>query len=219
MKNDIYIVAGGTSLKEFNFSKLKGKDIIAVNKSILDVPFAKYFITMDYTFIDKKLKVGDKVKFEQSKATKIFIANLCPKYMSEKDGRIIDKRTNYIYKLNAFDMIIKSQYNIGIGWNFNQFVHGNNSGFCALQLAICLGYTNIHLLGYDLCISENDTHYHKGYKQDPQKFNEKLKKYLSNFIYTLKILKMRRPNIKIYNYSSKGLLTFTTMKSLEDINE
>lgn len=218
MKKEVYIVAGGTSLEGFDFKKLKGKDVIAVNKSILDVPFAKYFITMDYTFIDKKLG-KDRHKFNHSKATKVFIANLCPDYMVEAHGRIIDTRNNYIYRLHKFDMIIKSHTNKGIGWDFNEFVHGSNSGFCAFQLAVCLGYQNIHLLGFDLTASEK-THYHNGYNQDIEKFNKKLKVYASNFIYALKRLKFRKPDIKIYAYSPKSLLySLTIGKSLEQINE
>lgn len=216
MDKDIYIVAGGTSLKGFDFSKLKGKDVIAINKSILDVPFAKYFITMDYTFIDKKLKDKEHI-FDVSKATKIFILNLCPKYMSDDFGRVMDLRNDYIYKLDKFDMIIKSHHVKGIGWNFKQFAHGNNSGFSALQLAICLGYKNIHLLGYDLR-GGNETHYHGGYNQDPKKFKQKLQEYLGNFVYTFKILKIRKPDIKIYGYSPNSPINkWTVPKKLEDI--
>ncbi len=205
MKDEVFIIAGGTSLKGFDFSKLKNKDVIAVNKSLLDAPFAKYFLTMDYTLIDHKLNDIHNV-FQNSKATKIFIANLCPDYMIEEKGRIIDNRTNYVYDLSKFDMIIKSRYTAGVGFNFNQFTHGNNSGFCGLQLAICLGYKKIHLLGYDLCVSEKGTHYHKGYRQNIEKFNIKLKEYLDNFLYTLKILKFRKSDIEIYNYSSNSEL-------------
>ncbi len=216
MMKEIYIIAGGTSLKGFDFSKLKNKDVIVVNKAILDAPFAKYFITMDYTFIDKKLK-EKKFVFEQSKANKIFIVNLCPEYMIEERGTIIDTRTNYVYDLNQFDMIIKSRFSKGVGFDFNKFSHGSNSGFCGLQLAICLGYKKIHLLGYDLQSSQSQTHYHQGYGQNITKFNEKLEQYLSNFKCALKILKFRHPDIEIYNYSPKSLLSMTTMKSLEEI--
>ena len=216
MKEEVYLIAGGTSLKGFDFSLLKGKDIIAVNKAILDVPFAKYFITIDYTFIDHKLNDIKKI-FPNSKATKVFIANLSPYYMVEEKGRIVDTRTNYVYDLSKFDMVIKSRYKSGVGFNFNQFAHGNNSGFCALQLAICLGYKKIHLLGYDLCVSEDRTHYHSGYRQNKEIFNSKLKEYLNNFLYTLKILKLRQPDIEIYNYSSNSLLPKTNLKNLEHI--
>ena len=216
--NDVYIVAGGTSLEKFDFSKLKGKEIIAVNKAILDAPFAKYFITMDFSFMDKKLKGDERDKFEVSKATKVFIANLYPKYMIEYDGRIIDRRNNYVYQLNDFDIIIKSHYKTGIGYEFNKFAHGNNSGFAALQLAICLGYINIHLLGFDLKTSFSKTHYHKGYNQNLKKLNIKLEEYGNNFISVLKILRFRRRDIKIYNYSPKSLInSLTIAKNLEDI--
>ncbi len=52
MNNEVYIVAGGTSLKEFDFSKLKNKTTIVSNKSIFDIPKANYFITTDYTFLN-----------------------------------------------------------------------------------------------------------------------------------------------------------------------
>ena len=215
MNNEVFIVAGGTSLQGFEFSKLKDKDVIAVNKAILDVPTAKYFITMDYTFIDHKLNDIKKI-FQNSKATKIFIANLYPYYMIEEKGRIVDTRTNYVYDLSKFDMVIKSKYKSGIGFNFNQFAHGNNSGFCGLQLAICLGYKKINLLGYDLQVGET-THYHSGYKQNKEIFNSRLQKYLDNFLYTLKILKIKQSDIEIYNYSSNSLLPKTNLKNLEYI--
>ncbi len=218
MKDEVFIIAGGTSLKGFDFSKLKNKDVIAINKAILDIPSAKYFVTMDYTFIDKKLKEKKSV-FEQSKASKIFIANLCPKYMIEERGTIIDTRTNYVYDLNQFDMIIKSRFSTGVGYDFNKFAHGSNSGFCGLQLAICLGYKKINLLGYDLQSSQSQTHYHQGYNQNIKKFNEKLEQYLSNFKCALKILKFRHPEIEIYNYSPNSKLNMINVKSLEDINE
>lgn len=216
--NDVYVIAGGTSLERFDFSLLKGKDVIAVNKAILDAPFAKYFLTMDYTFIDQKLKGDERDKFEASKATRVFIVNLYPEYMIEFDGRIIDRRTNYVYKLNDFDMIIKSHYKAGIGYDFNKFSHGNNSGFSAFQFAVCLGYTNIHLLGFDLKTSSAKTHYHKGYGQNLKTLNKKLEEYSNNFISVLKILKFRRPDIKIYNYSPDSVIDYLTIaKNLGEI--
>jgi len=213
---EIYIVAGGNSLRDFDFSKLKNKEIIAVNKSILDVPFAKYFITMDYTFINKKLKEKKGILLN-SQATKVFILNLLPDYMVERDGRIIDIRFNYVYELNLFNMIIKSYNKHGIGYSFKDFKHGNNSGFCALQMAICLGYTKIHLLGFDL-MAEKETHYHGGYNQNPETFRLRLKIYLENFLYSFQSLKIERPDIEIYSYCENSPLNaLLKVKKLEDI--
>jgi len=180
------------------------------------LPFAKYFITMDYTFIDKKLKIEEMLNI---KSTKIFIANLCPDYMIEERGLIVDTRNNYVYCLNDFDVIIKSRVGWGLGAALNNFAHGDNSGFCAFQLAVCLGYKNIHLLGIDLN-AKKKTHYHNGYNQNIVQFNKKLTAYADAFQHAFIILKIKHRNINIYNYSPKSVINeMVCPKKLEDINE
>ena len=183
MKNEVYIVAGGSSLRGFDFSSLDNKDTIVVNKSILDVPHPTYFITVDFTFL-RKLGVH---KLESKDTTKVFIACLHFPYIEEKDGRIVDTRFNLVYDLSDFDVIIKSRKVVGIGYQFKDFRNGLNSGFCALQLAVILGYTKIYLLGVDLCfnvdngLSNKSTHYHGGYGENITSFNKKLSIYYDYF--------------------------------------
>jgi len=219
MRDEVYIVAGGTSLENFNFNKLKGKDVIAINKAILDMSTAKYFITMDYTLLTHKLNKNIHL-FNQSKATKFFVANLCPKYMMETNGRIMDTRSNFIYKLNPFHVVIKSKKEKPIGLDFSSFAHGENSGFCGLQLAICLGYKHIHLLGYDFSISSTKTHYHDGYVQSKEHFKDRLKDYLTYLVDALTYLNSACPEISIYNYSDQEEINELLIKcSLDDIYE
>ena len=195
MKNEsIYIIGGGYSLKGFAFNKLANKTTIAVNKSYSYVPNLDYFITMDFTAL-KKIPQIDSIS-----PTKIFTANFTKPYLQEKEGRIVDTRFNLIYKLEDFDMIIKSYKTEGIGIKFNDFRNGNNSGFCALQLAVALGYTEIYLLGIDLVVGK-ETHWHGGYNESRESFQKKLEQYYQNFVIGLKELKEKRPDIKVYSCS------------------
>lgn len=198
MRNNVYIIGGGMSLENFDFSKVSDKNVIAVNKSIFSVPNAKFFITMDYTFLNK-IKTSYN-EFMEHKATKVFIANFSKEYLVEKNGTIKDIRMNLLYDLKDFDVIIKSRNEDGIGFEMNDFRSGGNSAYCALQLAVCEGYKNIYLLGIDLMCG-NKTHFHGGYNQDKYVFIKNLDNYYKNFVIGLEHIKQNRPNINIYNCS------------------
>ncbi|MHA1690362.1 MAG: hypothetical protein ACTSU7_01865 [Candidatus Heimdallarchaeaceae archaeon] len=181
---EIFIVAGGSSLTNFDFNLLRNKNTIVVNKAILDVPNPTFFITVDFTFLRK---VG--IHNIQSKdTTKVFIACLHFPYMQEQGGRIVDTRSGLVYDLSDFDMIIKSRADEGIGFQFKDFRNGLNSGFCALQFAVILGCKKIYLMGVDLCPGPNKdstvtkTHYHGGYGESVASFSTKLEKYCIRFV-------------------------------------
>lgn len=189
MLNECFIVGGGPSLLGFDFSLLSGKDVIVVNKAVEDYPQANYFITVDYTFL-RKIQ-PDLLKTVS--ASKAFIACLHLPYMVERDGRIIDTRYNLIYDLSDFDVVIKSRRADGFGFKFSDFRNGYNSGYCALQLALILGYKRIYLLGFDLIVQYGQprsfTHYHNGYGQNIKKFEKKLDLYYTCFLEGLTQLK------------------------------
>jgi len=207
MKNKCYIIAGGNSVTDIDKSKLEDGDIIVVNKAILDFPNAKYFVTLDHSFL-KKLDLKKKV-LKESPAVKVFIANLHPEYMDEKDGAIVDTRWNIRYSLKLFDMIIKSREKEGLGLEWDDFRNGYNSGYCAIQLAILLGYKEINLIGYDF-MAFKTTHYHDGYAgQTVEKFNETLEEYFKTLKNALLDFKKLDTGIKMYNCSA--------MSKLEDI--
>ena len=194
MKDSVYIIAGGDSLTNFDFNKLENKDVIAVNKAILSYPKAKYFITMDFTAL-KKMNFKNII----SDSIKIFIANFTFDYIKEIDGQIIDTRFGLVYKLEDFDMIIKSHYKESFGLDFKHFANGQNSAYCAVQLAISLGYKNIYLLGLDL-VCDTKTHYHSGYGQDIEKFKKSLNEYHKYFYFSILELQ-EKSDINIYSCS------------------
>lgn len=221
MKKEIYIVCGGNSLKDFDFSKLDRKDVIAVNKSILDVPESKYFVTMDYTFIDRIIIKTDnrltKESFFRLPSKKYFIVATNNSYIRFRNNQYVDVRYDYKYDLTKFNEVIVSNKDVGIGGNFYEFVHGCNSGFCALQLAILLEYKIIHLLGVDLIVQDK-THYHSGYNQNKWEFGARLDFYYPFYVSGIHNIKIKFPNIKLYSYSPNTKLNnYIEYKSLEDI--
>ena len=57
--------------------------------------------------------------------------------------------------------------------------HGDNSGYAALNLAVCLGANPIYLLGFD-CKHENGrSHWHDGHIQKQEE--ERAKKWVKRF--------------------------------------
>lgn len=205
MNKPVYIVGGGSSLKSFNFSHLNDKTTIAINQAIFHIENCDYFITEDYSFIHR-LKKREKIQMlNDIKATKIFVAQLGLSYLKYMNGKLIDTRTNLVYYLEPFDMIIHCDKTGGIGLTFDDFRDGNFSGFAALQFAVIMGFNPIYLLGFDFTF-QNKTHFHEGYfhrdyENFAREFKKKLHTYYNFFKDGLKELQAKRPDIKIYNCS------------------
>lgn len=137
-KNEtIYIIGGGPSLKDFDFSKLNGKITIAINKAILHFPNANVAYWTDTRVYDWYNKQID--NFKGLKITNK--PNPC------KEGIINVLNTG----------------KTGLELNSNGIRHGNNSGYAAINVAYHLGAKRIILLGYDMGNSKNSTHWHDGY--------------------------------------------------------
>jgi hypothetical protein len=216
-KSSVFIIGGGPSLKGFDFLRLRDVDTIVTNVAVFDVPNADYFVTVDYTFLNKVR--GRLNAFHRKQVTKIFVANLGHPDLAEANGAFRDIRNNLTYNLCDFDMIIKSYERVGMGTTFYDFRTGDNSGFCALQLAVLLGYTKIYLLGIDLIVGKTDTHYHKIYLDTAQKqFNEKLVQYDKAFRQGIEQLKLQSPDCKVVSCSEiSSLNNVIDFKSLESV--
>lgn len=218
--NTVFIVGGGPSLMGFDFSLLKNVDTIAVNNSIEYVPNANYFITIDYTLLSK-LKTSI-TEISNTNTETVFIVNTSGTVV-KKDDQYVDVGHNIVYRsLNQFNHTVESKQALastGFGKNFNEFAHGYNSGFCALQFALLLGYEKIYLLGYDLNAHDLVTHFHRDYKGVSIRKN--IPKYLEHFNSAFKLTKDLD---KIFSCSESSALNgFLTkvnpleiLKSVED---
>lgn len=135
----IFIIGSGESLKNFNYEKLKDKETIAVNKVIQEIPHATYWLTADSGIASN---VNSWTK--GSSAKKI----LCYSSTHKRFHKFQNVWTQ-------FDIVIKygggnHVHKLPIGFRWGEFQPGQNSGFCALQFAVIMGYSPIYLLGFDL---------------------------------------------------------------------
>ena len=210
----IFIIGGGPSILNLDLNKLENKTTICVNKSFFHTPNPDYFITMDYTFL-RKIKPEKVFELKNSKAKKYFVANFASGDLIEKHGFIIDTRCKLQYvNLDIFDTIVKSHSFFGFGININDFRNGKNSGYCALQLAITLGYKEIYLLGFDLDIDKDKTHFHEGYSTSIEHFQKVLETYQNYFEVGLTEIK---DDLNIYSCSPESKLN--TIIDYKDFNK
>ncbi len=189
--SEVVIIGGGPSLYGFDFNRLKSHTCIVANHAINDIPWATYFVTTDQTYLRKT-----KVKLPKT-TTKVFVTNMATGFLVEKDGQVIDRRMNLIYDFSQFDVVIKSTKSEGIGKTFNDFRNGANSGFCAFQLALLLGFKTIKLLGIDLNINSK-THYHSAYSgMKPGS----LDRFYEHFESGIKLSRIKYPDVQILSCS------------------
>ena len=198
MNNEVYIIAGGSSLKRFDFSKLKGKRTIAINKTIFNMEYSQFFMTMDHSLFNKV----ERQEILNRCDIPIFVVNLEEKYGIKKiNGKYKNTNNNSYYNLDGFLEIIESKKERIISLDYPNFCHGKNSAFCAFQFAVLCNYNPIYLLGFDFTCEDNKTHFHSGYGENVASFQKKLDEYYLNFLNAINCLKIARPNLKIYNCS------------------
>ena len=199
-----YIIGGGPSLRGVDLSLLKSQTTIGVNKSIFSLTNPSYFITVDYTVI-RKLGIE---RLRALTCPRFFVVNFSVPSLQVKNGGIVDTKWNLVYQdiYDCFDTIILSRQPDGVGTTLRDFRSGNNSGYCGMQLAIALGYTEIYLLGIDLTTTSGVTHYHGGYNEVPTGFTKKLPGYYQTFVQGLKEIRTKLPHVSVYSCSPISLL-------------
>jgi len=200
-KEDVYIVGGGGSLKGFDFKSLKDKDTIAVNGSALDVPNPTYCITADS---GQFIKIQDGC-YKDVDTTWVLVTNPNHCSMKWKDGKFVH-RSGRVLDLFSVHMVIRNAGVVGIGFEFNDFRTGYNSGFCGFQLAVLLGYKRIHLLGFDLiqCFA-HEQHYHNRYKNQKTTSDVDMEKFYINFRIALKRIR-EETDIRVVSHSANSRL-------------
>jgi hypothetical protein len=213
VRDRIFIIGGGPSIKNIDLTSLTKERTITVNASVFDVSNSDYFVTMDHTFLRKI--AAKKHAFQNVTGTKVFVAGLHNRHLKELRGGFVDIRNNKVYNLQDFDVIIKSRVPHGCSFTFDSFRSGENSGFCALQWAVLLNYKEIYLVGMDMTVT-NTTHYHDLYPKQ-RTFVNKLKLYEKNFRLGLSDIQ-KHSDIEVLSCSSISLLNdVIEYKPLKDV--
>ena len=132
----VYIVACGPSMREFPWDTLRGLPTIAVNGAILNVPDPAVFLTACSAFAIRSFRSD----FWNTRARKVLIMG--------KSHRNYRKVEPFIHLFN--EVHAPSRFDGKIGFSWDAFATGRNSGFCALQYAVLQGAKTIHLCGFDL---------------------------------------------------------------------
>lgn len=199
-----FIVGGGASLKSFDFSRLRGEKIIAVNRAYENIPFADIMCSMDSRYLDWIRKNQMALKRDGRESLKKFI---------NFQGIKIWIYTHAFTIGNVY--IVKGLGARGVSFSLRKgLFHGNNSGYGAINLAICLGANPIYLLGFDMKHAPGGrTHFHDGYlmKQSPYL----LHRFIPHFHYLAKVLK--KTNIKIINLNPHSALQCFPKRSIDDV--
>lgn len=196
-----FIVGGGPSLKGFDFERLRGERVIAINKAFYDVPFADIMFAMDRPLLDQLMegKLGENYKqaFAEFAGVKVWL-----------------DLSNYSYPADVCSIPSAGE----VGWTKScreGLYHGQNSGYGALNLAMVLGADPIYLLGYDCAKGPaGEKNYHSGY---PTPGNPAaLDKFIEAFKAGAKMLMPGRHHI--YNLNPDSALRCFPVMDIGDIH-
>lgn len=198
-RRKVFIVGGGPSLKGFSFEKLKGLDTIAVNVAALDVPEPTYCITAD-SKIYRQLEDGE---FKDVDTSWVVVSNPDHTTLKFRQGQFTNTKTGFVHNPFTPNILIRNAGVEGLGFSFKDFKTGYNSGFCAFQLAVLLGYEEIYLLGFDMG-GGNRKHYHNRYKGKAIN-NTEMRRFCQNFVLALGQVSLKT-NIKVFSCSEQSKL-------------
>lgn len=182
----VYIVGGGPSLSNFDWKRLEGKKVIAINRAFEVLPSADVLYWTDSRFW--KWYGNEIKKFKGLKVT-------CRPYSPI-----------------SYDVILlKAVNNKPYESDPSHISHGNNSGYGAINLAVKLGAKKIYLLGFDMESDVNKTHWHTGY--DAKHNHGIYTKMIQSFSVLAPVLSQM--GVIVYNANPKSNLKAFNMCSIE----
>lgn len=172
-----YIVAGGPSLKDFDWTLLDNKFVIAINNSYQVLPNAQIvYFTDDLWWKEHKEKVLNHTGIK----CKGSLLNRFIKHPKVKE-----------YLLTGPNHLESTPGSLR---------HGHNSTYAAINLSVQLGFKKIYLLGVDMKWGtpkdKNTSHWHKDHKRkDPESVYKKMMECYATIVEPLKKLGVQVINV------------------------
>ena len=188
----VYLIGGGPSLSNFNWSSLNGKKTIAINKAILHYPQADVMYWTDgrvYTWYKDDIDNYEGLKY------------------TIRGGKHYNDSKSKVH-------VLKRGNKFGLEKAKDTLAHGNNSGYAAINLAVHLGAKKIVLLGYDMGSNGKLSHFHNGYPVNPTA----AKIYNDQFIPAFEYLKSELDviGVKVFNACPTSKLNTFPKISIEE---
>jgi hypothetical protein len=186
-----YLVGGGPSIRRANLSQLIGKNIITINDSFQLLPWAEVLY-----FCDRK-----------------WWNTRCSKVSSTFLGRYLVTLENVISRIHR----LKNTGQEGLEENPAGLRNGCNSGYQAINLAYHLGASRIVLLGYDMKVTNGESHWNVNRPE-----METPGAYVSIFQYTMLprfqtlVEPLERLGIEVINATPDSALTCWPYLPLEE---
>ena len=196
-----FIIGGGESLKDFDWNLLEGERVIAINRAY-EFCNPDIIFSMDSGFwklaLHKSLGVTQEEKNRAYEKLKNFTGT---KILLTMNGTVLPGISSIITQSTCTwsDSITNG---LGIG---------QNSGYGALNLAVCLGANPVYLLGYDMHGRDGRAaHFHSGYAR-PQS-DKRYKRFADNF-------RRIAPNLKnrVINLNPDSSLKYFTFGNIKDV--
>ena len=157
MSTEVTIVAGGPSLRGFDFTQLTG-DIIAINYAAICIPQATYCYFANKSWFDR---------FEHE--------------LRVHRGRKIQGWGDGVEKVAKPWVEVYRFVEGRISMTPRTLCPGANSGYAAVNLAVLLGYKQLTLLGYDFLDSDATANFHDTHtwtNPQPQEWRRTWNKYM-----------------------------------------
>ena len=194
-----FIIGGGESLRDFDFSKLKNELVIGVNRAYEKIDCTINF-GMDnslYEWITQgKLGKEAKEKFADFKGFPVWLDS-----------------AGYDYPHGIFILNTSGGHELGTAMK-DGIAGGTNAGFGALSLAVALGASPIYLLGFDMKGKDGKQRWwHDGY---PDKQGERVyKSFINDFQRAAKSLVQK--GIQVINLNPDSDLKCFNFGKIEEI--
>jgi len=183
--SDCWIVGGGSSLAEFDWATLSGRDVVSINGSWRRVPpsaRSHLCYTSDAAWLSTHGQMACIAGVRVIHGTY---------HRWQFEPPIMDPPWPN-FEAWQFDG------DLGFSLTEGHLFTGHNSGYAAINLAYLLGHREIHLLGFDH-LSERNTsygrHYPEGKAHEPSKGVELMERWRSAFI---NLLAVRPPDLRIH---------------------
>jgi hypothetical protein len=190
---DVFLLGSGTSLRNFDFTKLHNKYVIAINHSIEHYN-AQALIFGDKIFVTKTN--FDFMKYQGN----IFCSDKCLGTNPIQDIYREGKRRIYVFKDRRDEP--STSFKSGL-------FHPTSTGALAINLALVSGARTIYLLGYDFYYNKG-IHFYQDYEHHKRMPEERMKLKIQRFAWFEKYP-------QIINLNPKSNLPYFKKKSISEV--